>query len=327
MGNYTTLVKTICEQKSTTDSKIISDIINSAAPKIFEKYAIFDEKHRDELNFKILHHFYFCEIGYETVGLWVDRLNARMCEIMPEFNQLYATAALDFDIFNNVNVTETMAATDSENAQNATQTTQNTDVKNSQKVTAGSQTQSAEKIEYKGGEKVARTDSDNSKQTTDSVQTQSTDTTVSQTKNDKYSNTPQGNLSSVQNDTYLTDYRQIDDNTNTIGENSNKDKTTVDNSGTATSNQTTSFDNRVDNKSGSGSTTQTSDLSSVIKTTDNSTASNSLLKNGESQKTTKIVGKNNTLSNSELLLQYRKTIINIDSLIIDSLQDLFMLIY
>ena len=70
-------------------------------------YPIFDESHREELNKKIIDHYYLREIGFETVGLFKRYLNVRLNEIMPYYNELYKTIAIEYDIINTTDITET----------------------------------------------------------------------------------------------------------------------------------------------------------------------------------------------------------------------------
>ena len=53
---------------------------------------------REELNQKILNHYKYREIGFETIGQFLDRLEIAMNEIMPTYNQLFFTADQDFNI-------------------------------------------------------------------------------------------------------------------------------------------------------------------------------------------------------------------------------------
>lgn len=53
-------------------------------------YPIFDETYRAILNNKIIQHFYFREIGFETVALFKNRLNTKLNEIMPYYNEMYS---------------------------------------------------------------------------------------------------------------------------------------------------------------------------------------------------------------------------------------------
>lgn len=62
-----------------------------------DKYPIFDEGYREGLNQKIIDHYYFQEIGFETPGLFKRFLMRRMNEIMPMYNQLYLSTLIEFD--------------------------------------------------------------------------------------------------------------------------------------------------------------------------------------------------------------------------------------
>lgn len=75
------------------------------------EYPIFDENYRQKLNQKIINHYYFREIGFETVGLFRFYLKQTMNEIMPYYNQLYESALLEIDPLNTINFTETLTRT------------------------------------------------------------------------------------------------------------------------------------------------------------------------------------------------------------------------
>lgn len=62
---------------------------------------------REELNQKILNYYKYREIGFETVGRFLDELNTTMCEIMPYYNQLMFTADQDYNVIYNVDYVRT----------------------------------------------------------------------------------------------------------------------------------------------------------------------------------------------------------------------------
>lgn len=77
-------------------------MIKIAYPSIFSDYIpFFDESYKEVLYIKILRHYYTREIGLETVGLWKLKLNTKMAEIMPYYNQLYQSELLKFDPLKN----------------------------------------------------------------------------------------------------------------------------------------------------------------------------------------------------------------------------------
>lgn len=62
---------------------------------------------REELNRKILNYYKYREIGFETVGRFLDELETTMFEIMPYYNQLMFTADQDYNIIYNVDYVRT----------------------------------------------------------------------------------------------------------------------------------------------------------------------------------------------------------------------------
>lgn len=102
MSKFTTEIRFICETYAGLDESAglnsVNDILTEAAPKVFDfDFPIYDETHRLPLEIKILRHYYTREISAETVGRWKLFLEDRMNEIMPYYNQLYESAAIEFD--------------------------------------------------------------------------------------------------------------------------------------------------------------------------------------------------------------------------------------
>lgn len=110
MSKYTTELRFICENEYNGESSgfnEINKILTTVAPKIFNfDFPIFDEEYRVPLEVKILRTYYTREICEETVGLWKLRLQNKLCNIMPYYNQLYKSALLEFDVFKDVDYTE-----------------------------------------------------------------------------------------------------------------------------------------------------------------------------------------------------------------------------
>lgn len=63
---------------------------------------------REELNKKILNHYKYREIGFETIGRFLDELEIAMVEIMPYYNLLFNSADVDFNIIYNVDYKRTI---------------------------------------------------------------------------------------------------------------------------------------------------------------------------------------------------------------------------
>lgn len=67
---------------------------------------------RQVLNEKLLNHYKYREIGFESIAEFIDMLEITMKEIMPYYNQMYNSVeimALIDDPFGNVDVTETFS--------------------------------------------------------------------------------------------------------------------------------------------------------------------------------------------------------------------------
>ena len=264
MSKYTTQVRFICESLAgLTDSKGYDDvnsIIETAAPKIFSfDFPMFDENYRSVLEKKILKHYYTREIGLETYGLWKLKLDTKMNEIMPYFNRRYQSETLQFNPLYDFEVTREHKGNKNENG-----SLRGTATNNGSSINTGSI--------YDTG---ANTQIDKN----------------TATRKNRYSDTPQGALTNVENGTYLTN-AEIDD---TSANNTSK----VETNNTRTLDTTNSVSNNT-----------TTNTNNAISTTEGFIEH--------------VKGKQGSTSYSNLLEEYRKTMLNIDMEVIDSLSDLFM---
>ena len=293
MSKYTTEVRYICETYAGLDESVgydhINEVIAAAKDQIFEEYEIFDEEYRSVLNTKILRHYYTREICAETVGLWKLWLNNKMNEIMPYYNELYRSALLEFNPLNDVNVTTTRNAN---NSGNDAGTTAKTATDNRQRDRTQSDTINGTT------ETESNTTTDNSADGTNSKQT-----------TNRYSDTPQGGLNgmqSIESNMYLTDASIIDES----GSNHNESEGNTSTSGNATENRTIETEENV---------TDTNALSEIGNHSNNFS--------NTSQYIETIAGKRGGASYSVMLAEFRKTLINIDEMIIKELADLFFKLY
>ena len=292
-ARYTMDVRTICETYANveapgwSDQTTVDQIIDTALPSIFNfSFPIFSEDYRKQLEHHIIQHFYTREIAFQTVGRWKLGLQQTLNDIMPYYNQLYESQILEIDPFENLKWSE---KTDTSGS--STSTTKNTrdgETNGTSRTEADSTNDGTSSTETSG-----KTNTNNSQDTTSSHK-------------DAFSDTPQGSLSNVENNTYLTDYRSISD-----------DKNVTD-----TGEQTTS---------GTADVTDHSESNDVSNTTTNSTTTSTENGTGTTENTgtmtREVTGKNTSTSYSELLQQYRDTFLNIDMMIIDELEPLFLQIY
>lgn len=255
MSKYTTEVRFICESKSGLEvsggGSDVDKIIANSWDKIFtSKVPFFDEEYRSILCKKILKHYYLREICCETVGVWILWVNTRLEEIMPYYNQLYNSAKIKFNPMHDVDLTREHKRTENETASGNRDTTNNI--------------------------------------TTNVTSNETTNRTTNNNENKKdlYSDTPQGALTSVENETYLTNARMITDSVNgtDVVDVNNTEKNYSDSSGKE-------------------------ETASNVNTTENYLET--------------LVGKQGTESFSNLLKQFRETFLNIDVMVIEEFSDLF----
>lgn len=97
-------------------------VVGSGFDLELDEYPIFDAAYRATLNQKILDHYWFREIGQETAARFRHYLKMTMNEIMPYYNQLYASAALSFNPLYNFDLTETTSRENSSSSQSAGET-------------------------------------------------------------------------------------------------------------------------------------------------------------------------------------------------------------
>lgn len=275
MSKYTTEVRFICEQKAGLEGSIGASDVDEVLSKSWNKvvtsnFAIFDEAYREKLVSKVLKHYYLREIGAETAGVWMLWMNTKFEEIMPYYNQLYESAKLKFEPFYDVDYTRS-------SQRDVTET------------------------EHGSYENKGQTQSDGS--STDTGKTGNTRTgkttevrSTSGTSKDLYSDTPQGALTGVESETYLTNARKVTDNGNS---NTDIDETVTD--------------------------AGTSEVKGVNSQKVNSSLNNTNAKSGEKGDTFSedVRGKMGGGSYSKMLIEYRDTFINIDMLVVDEFKDLF----
>lgn len=183
MSKYTTELRYICETEAGLSESVgqtkIKDVIAKAIPKIFDfDFPIFDESYRNVLETKILKHYYTREIGLETYGLWKLKLDTKLNEIMPFYNQLYKSALLEFNPLYEVDYSKTGNRDSNGTRDNTENNSESYDESN----------------DYNESRDESTTNSN------DGTLTKGTTTTTT----NYYSDTPQGAISNVIDGTYLT---------------------------------------------------------------------------------------------------------------------------
>lgn len=259
-------------------------IIESGGSLALSQYPIFDESYRATLNQKIQDHFYFREIGFETVGLFNNRLAARMNEIMPYYNELYKSALLITDpVINRLYKESFTRHNEGTDQRSRTEGSTDTDTMQGSSSSSGSGTK---------GSNESRTETEN-EQTAQQSQTIGSDT-------------PQGLLSTED---------VFQDSTWASQASAGKGSGTRDATGSTQlqSSENTSQEASTDT---SEDRSHKHDLSSSgTDTTDHWETFQRSLSGLEGT------------SQAALVMEFRQSLLNIDMMIIEALEDLFMLIW
>lgn len=275
MSKYTTEVRFICESLTGHDDSTgyddIDSIIEDAIPLIFSfDFPIFDEAYRNVLCTKILRHYYTREIGLETYGLWKLKLQTKLNEIMPYYNKLYESELYKYNPLYDVDMTTTNVGQ---------KTGERTDVQNDDRTNtfSGSRTSENEQTNVASNENTRNSDSQD---------------------RDMYSDTPQGTLTGVDTNTYLTNFRKI------LGTNNTTDKGNA--TDVSNSKQTTSDQNSESTKGTNTSIGKTNNTEDYVM---------------------HVVGKSAGANYAKMIKDFRDNLLNIDMDIIRDLGELFMLLW
>ena len=188
MAKYTVELREICESYVSPRTLDVEKIIDVARPKIFSfNYPIFDVSYKPILEKKILLHNYTREIAHETYGLWKLKLNTKLNEIMPYYNQLYESELLEFNPFYDTELNRTY------------------DRKNEESGTTSANTKGSSKSINSGSNNSTQNDFDNSL--------------------DMYSDTPQGAIDNLETGKYLSNARKLTSDGGSTTESNSNDTT------------------------------------------------------------------------------------------------------
>lgn len=255
MSNYTTELRYICETLAGFDHSqpagMVDEIIDASYQKIFDfAYPAYTGLDTGRLEKSIILAYYTREIGSETYGLFKLRLKQKMRRIMPYFNQLYESADIKYNPLHNVDYKDEFSGSKTGDRENTNVKTETIDDTNS--IT-------------KGGENKY-----------------STNTSATR----KYADTPQGGLTGLKADEYLTEAEMND-----------QDNFSTEEFGETTTNQR------------NAGNTNKEDLSMQEKFVD--------------ENNRRIYGKIGGESMASMIKEYRETILNIDEMVIEELGSLF----
>ena len=377
----------------------VSEIVENSWEKVFDfDFPIFDPAYRSILCQKILKHYYTREIGFETVGLWKLKLETKMQEIMPYYNKLYLSETYNFNPLYDVDYTKTHEGSDSGDSNENNKHTGSIDDNATHEGTITDENQHTGTIEDSGTHGGTVGDSGTHGGTVEDAGTHGgtvgdsgthggtvtdvgthggtigdayeKDGTVGDTKHDEndkttwnaFSDTPQGALTNVDNETYLTDARKItenfeDDETNdrvyeeegsntkTFNETNGNTRTYNETNGNTrtydeTNENTRTYDETNENTRTyneiTGNEREYNEEINNVRTFDeenkNKREFNENNKidrefNNTNQYVEHVIGKTPGRSYAKMIMEYRDTLLNIDMQVIDELSKLFMLVW
>ena len=315
MSKYTTEVRFICESLTGHEDSVgyddVDSVIEDALPLIFDfEFPIFDETYRSVLETKILRHYYTREIGLETYGLWKLKLQTKLNEIMPYYNKLYETELFKYNPLYDVDMTTTNVGqrTGERTDINSGETTDN-------RISNNSSEQSGTNTDSRTNSFDGTRQSENNETNSNSSQRTSTDETQNR---DMYSDTPQGNLTGVDTNTYLTNFRKILG-TDTASE-------AAHNTGVASGVQKIEDENTETSQGTSASTSKREESATDIGTQTSHSSTIGKTNNTEDY-VMHVFGKSAGANYAKMIKDFRDNLLNIDMDVIRDLADLFMLIW
>lgn len=275
----------------------LRELINQGTDLGLKNYPIWSEEHREVLNQKIINHYKYREIAFETPGRFIDELNIKMDEIMPYYIELYNTTMYEYNPLHNVDYTE--------------EYTINRDTTGNVTNTSEGSSESVGSVKNKDV-----TTSEASESSTVNTESENTSnlTTSTDHKHKKVDiDTPQSNVN-VDNilDSYPYASNVSSEENDETSTKTNTDTNTTSNTseGTSESEVTNNFDS---------DTTSSTDMS-------NSSETDSTEKQVETY-SKHLVGNYGVISSQRMIQQQRDLIINIDVKIIAELHTLFMQVW
>lgn len=289
----------------------IQQKITNALPHIFDfEFPIFDENHREELERKIVMHYFNREIGLETFALWKLYLEEKLNLEMPYYNELYSTVANKYDYLINIDTSSDKKSNEEENT-----TASGESSKNTSNTTDGTDN----RVITDSGQDTVTHEYNSTNKTINSVNGSVTDTAES---------------NSSSNSTVIdSDFPQATFNKGTDYASGSRQEQSNDNSSSGGTSTSTSSGTTDDTHSGAD--TDKMAFGKIVNDDTNSHKSEIGVDNSTNTSTgnRKAEGKENVInfgtqgSKTALMQEYRESILNVDKMVVLMLGDLFMGVY
>lgn len=341
----------------------LKDVV--ANHNIFDfKYPFYDESKRLEFEEKFIRHFYFREIGCDTVDRFKMYLHDKMLTVFPYYNKLLETSLIEYEITDNYKLTETYTRTVEDKQKQSTVSSsvgrltdeQETHGRTTTEVetegnasTSGTETQTEtteSKTDANGTTNVETSETVDNDTTTKNTTATTVDDKITEKVIAKHHDTPQG-LVSLSDSKYLTDLKQNDTTNNktsavnetTSGSGTN-DTTTTGTSDTTTTDHSETDGTRnltIENLSGTtteGKETTTSDTEGMTTQEQKATQDNNTrtMTDADKNESYTLVRKGNigVDTDSDVILKHlklQKVLTQIELMFFDECEDLFMQVY
>jgi len=285
----------------------------------FDYPSFYEGDYKTAFERKVVDHYYFRQIGQETVGRFLHCFRSKVREIMPYYVDLYKTVLLYNEVkdpFENVDMVEELTQTrqttgttsnTSERSTTSTGTTSNTSERST--TSTGTTSSSSERSATSTG--TSSNEFESEKIGSENVETENTR---------KFSNTPQGEIADL--DYYLTE-ATVENGKQDTG---NNETVTQSTSGTSSATDTAT---QSDEASAESTNSEEQTINGSSETTNSENQTNNGSSEGSETLTNRFTRKGNhgVDTFAKVLKEHRSAIINIDMMIIEELGDLFLKVY
>lgn len=320
MSRYTTELRFMLESQAglqeTGSASDVMTVINSTRSWLFNfdypaSELTSEEKEHLEKNFML--QYYTREIGFETFGLFKLKLQAKLWDIMPKYNKLYAVEHENLDFFSDV---DWYKDTDGETNKRTGSVEHANSGKDTTTTTGGySDTNSGSLTGVKTGAVKEETGGTDTKTTNGSYKDSGSGADIN-----IFSDTPQSEVDITNNAAYVTEVRK--DNKGSAIERVYDDLTEENEAGQY---RETTYNNTTDTQTDTRATTRAyNNLKNENENNQKLTDTfNNLLDAVDLTEHTY----GNMGNNLDKLIKYRDNVMNLEQMIINECRDLFMLLY
>ena len=314
-------------------------IVESGTPVFDFNYPFYDESKRLEFQNRFIRHFYFHEIGFETVGMFKLYLENKFNELLPYYNEMFRTAQIKYNPLQTYDITEEYTRdTEGNTVANGTGEQRTSDTENTSRegLTKGTTTATGSTTNENSANITDESESTTNRTGENgSIVNSNADNTTKETANNNkaISDTPQGRVTiDTVNGDYVSSIEQDKVTSDKTDKHTGKEETshtiketdTTVNTGTNTRTETGKTEN-TENGSTETENTETAHRTNVL----NATMENTQVGNSTGKETFKrqMYGDMGVRPTSHLLeehLKFQRTINTIELQFFEECNDLFM---